>query len=272
VNYGDSYSFTLNITNGYEGTPVVKANGVTLTDSIGDSTGTYTISNITADQTITVDGVTIKMYTVTVSVTDPDRGSIQYRIDGVGTENGFITLTGGTISVPHGSTIEIRAVPDAEYAFVWDDGTGVNTTKTITNVTESTSVGGTFIPIHTITVIGNEGGSFEYRMTDGILKSDGFIPVGADGNILVSHNSTVEIRAVPNAGYEFEWNDDIDGVIGDIIDGILTITNVTVSVTAEGSFTYTQTGGGSNTTIIAAMAVIGIMIVGGLMMFLLRRD
>jgi hypothetical protein len=62
VNYNGSFSFTLSVTTGYIGTPVVKANGTTLTAIAG----VYTISGIQADQTITVDGLSLSNFTVSL--------------------------------------------------------------------------------------------------------------------------------------------------------------------------------------------------------------
>ena len=64
---GDNYSFTVTISNGYQAGAnfSVKANGVTLTAS----GGVYTIVDITANQTITVDGVEKAPATVTITGT-----------------------------------------------------------------------------------------------------------------------------------------------------------------------------------------------------------
>jgi len=50
---GGSFSFTVTVEDGYEGTPVVKAGETELTAV----DGVYTIENITADQTVTVSGI-----------------------------------------------------------------------------------------------------------------------------------------------------------------------------------------------------------------------
>ena len=62
---GDSFSFMVTVSDGYEGTPVVKANGTELTAS----NGIYTIENITTAQTVTVEGITaiVNCYTVTLT-------------------------------------------------------------------------------------------------------------------------------------------------------------------------------------------------------------
>lgn len=53
VREGRSFSFTVTVSEGYEGTPVVKANDTALTVA----EGVYTIENITADVTVTVSGI-----------------------------------------------------------------------------------------------------------------------------------------------------------------------------------------------------------------------
>jgi len=53
VKQGGSFSFTVTVAEGYEGTPVVKA-GETELIAVD---GIYTIENINADQTVTVSGI-----------------------------------------------------------------------------------------------------------------------------------------------------------------------------------------------------------------------
>lgn len=65
VQQGGSFSFTVTVNDGYEGTPVVKAGETELTAV----EGVYTIENITADQTVTVEGIT-KTVTYTVTLTE----------------------------------------------------------------------------------------------------------------------------------------------------------------------------------------------------------
>lgn len=66
VTEGGSFSFTVSVNEGYEGTPVVKANGTEITAV----NGVYTIENITAAQTVTVEGITQKVNTYTVMLTE----------------------------------------------------------------------------------------------------------------------------------------------------------------------------------------------------------
>ena len=53
VTEGGSFSFTVTVNNGYQGTPQVKVNG----SEISDVNGVYTIENITADQVVSVSGI-----------------------------------------------------------------------------------------------------------------------------------------------------------------------------------------------------------------------
>ena len=90
VTEGGSFSFTVTVNNGYEGMPVVKANDTELTAE----NGIYTIANISADQTVTVEGITIKdnMYTVAASadVTAAKGGNATVNIHVTGNSNGEI--------------------------------------------------------------------------------------------------------------------------------------------------------------------------------------
>jgi phage protein U len=65
VKKGSSFSFNVTVADGYEGTPVVKAGE---TELIAVE-GVYTIENIQADQTVTVEGIT-KIVTYTVTLTE----------------------------------------------------------------------------------------------------------------------------------------------------------------------------------------------------------
>ncbi len=89
VAYGGSYTFTFALDEAYsKSSAVVKVNDVTVT-LVG---GEYTITDIEADQTVTVTGVTINTYTVIFNAMP----------------NGYGSVSKSTISgVPHGSTVAI---------------------------------------------------------------------------------------------------------------------------------------------------------------------
>lgn len=81
VTSGSSYSFTVTILNGYKkgSSFAVKTNGASLTAS-GD---TYTISNITSDQTVTVEGVEVDTPTPTDTYTVTLQGGTGYTVTAV---------------------------------------------------------------------------------------------------------------------------------------------------------------------------------------------
>lgn len=91
VDEGGSFSFTVTVNDGYQGTPVVKANDTELTAE----NGIYTIANISADQTVTVEGIAVKNNTYTVAasadVTATKGGNASVNIHVTGNSNAEIT-------------------------------------------------------------------------------------------------------------------------------------------------------------------------------------
>lgn len=71
VKKGSSFSFNVTVADGYEGTPVVKVGETELTAV----EGVYTIENIQADQTVTIEGIT-KIVTYTVTLTEGEGHTI----------------------------------------------------------------------------------------------------------------------------------------------------------------------------------------------------
>jgi hypothetical protein len=206
--------------------------------TIADGTMTFTVHGDTP-----ISGTfTLNVYTVTV--TGGTGGAFEYRIDPAGPDAPFTHLgPGGTINVPHGSTVEIRGIPSTGYGFAWTAQTGTvinGAGMTIANVTANVSVSGTFtLNVYTVTVAGGTGGMFKYRI-DPVDSGDPFFDLGP-GGISVPHGSTVEIIGVPGTGYNFAWI----AQTGTIINGAgMTIANVTANVSVSGTFTlkvYTVT-------------------------------
>jgi len=63
ADYGSDYSFTVALTEGYDkSTPVVKVNG----EAVEVTNGTYTVQNVTDALTVTVEGVQLNTYSVTL--------------------------------------------------------------------------------------------------------------------------------------------------------------------------------------------------------------
>lgn len=105
--HGADYTFTLELNEGYsKSSPVVKANGAAL--AAAEDGKTYTIKNVTATQEITVEGVTINTYKVSIAagtgftVTGASETTVEY-----GTQAQFTiaaTNAEDTIKVFNGET------------------------------------------------------------------------------------------------------------------------------------------------------------------------
>lgn len=94
VEYGDSFSFKVTVADSHEGTLVVKVNG----EAITAVAGVYTIENITEAKEITVEGLAIKTYTVTLPA-----------------QQEVVTVTPvGSTTVEHGSDFEFTVTVPAE--------------------------------------------------------------------------------------------------------------------------------------------------------------
>lgn len=128
VEYGNSYSFTLNLLTGYEKSAGFRVLVNGSTDGITANGDVYTIASVTETITVTVEGVVLKQYDVTLPV-------------GTG-----YTLTGLT-KADHGKTYTFTLTLDADYnkskPVVTVNGntvTGDNGTYTIENVTEDLTI------------------------------------------------------------------------------------------------------------------------------------
>jgi len=150
---GSDYTFTLAIDPAYNrSSPTVTAVGMGTLTPAG---ATYTVPNVNSDIVITVSGVVRNTYTITVSGAGAG-GSFTYRIGSAD----YADVTGNTITgVPHGSTVSIKGVPNAGYAFAWSPSTGSDT-LTYT-VTSDGTVAGAFAPTG-----GNGGGGGDDKRTD----------------------------------------------------------------------------------------------------------
>ena len=221
VEHGGSYRFTVAIADGYHKGDdfAVKANGVPLT---ANDSGVYTISNITQAQTITVVGVVVKTYTVTLPA---------------GTGYTVTAQDGSSSPVEHGGSYRFTiAIADGHYAGssfavqangvpLTADGSGV---YTITDVTQSqtiTVVGvvkntyAVTLPTGTgYTVTAQDGSSSpvthggSYRFTvaiaDGYHKGDDFavkangVPLTADGGGVYTISNITQAQTVTVEGVE----------------------------------------------------------------------
>ena len=208
------------------GGPDINGHSFAWDDPTGVSGNIKTLT-VTSDET--VDGTFTPNLpgTWTVTIVGAGRGgSYYYRTSDMG---GYY-LVSGAISVPNGSDVEIKAVPSTGCSFAWDDGT-VGNTKILTNVVSDDLIIGAFTPVCAITVTGvglgsSAGGTYQYR-----IGGTGGYTTLSDGVIYAPEGSTIEIRAVLNAGCSFTW-DDLTGVSGNV----KTLT-VTSDETVSGTFT-----------------------------------
>ena len=171
VTEGGSYSFTVTVNNGYEGTPVVKVNGTELTAV----DGVYTISNITEAKTVTVEGITQKVNTYTVTLTE----GVGYTIAAAEGSSSPVTEGGSfsfTVTVNNGyeGTPVVKA-NDTEL-------TAENGVYTITNISASQTV-----TVEGITVKGN---MYTVAASDDVTASKGDT---ASVSVHVTGNSNEEI-------------------------------------------------------------------------------
>ena len=177
VEHGGSVTVTVTPEEGYTVDSVQTADGTLLTPN---ADGTYTLDNVTEDQTITV---TFQKQTYTVTVT---------------------AGTGGTASVSskevgHGDSVTVTVTPDGGYIVdsVQDNGTDVtkqveNNTYTLTNVTADHDIAVTFQKLTSYTVttskqlmdwaeeVRNGNRSLNCTLAADITLTEPWTPVGTD--------------------------------------------------------------------------------------------
>ena len=99
VNHGGTYKFEVALLAGYtQSALVVKAAGVVLAP---DEDGVYILKNVVGDKTVTVEGVTLNSYTVTLPF---------------GAEYTIATVGGNALFVPHGGELSFDVTLSEEYA------------------------------------------------------------------------------------------------------------------------------------------------------------
>lgn len=105
ITYGGSYQFTITPNDGYDA-PEVNISGIA-SDNLSISGTTYTISNITADVTVTITPKAINKYTVTLPL---EQQRIGYKIE---VKNGDVPVDG---SVDYGTKVTITLTVDEAYS------------------------------------------------------------------------------------------------------------------------------------------------------------
>ena len=211
-----NFLFTVTLDPAYSNSVIiVKANGNTLTPVAG----VYTISNITSNQVVTIEGVTINTYTIVATA-----GA-----------NGTITPS-GTTTVNHGTNQSFTITPDNNYQIstITVDGVVVTNvpTYTFTNVTANHTISVAFelIPVNQFQITATAG-------LNGTITPNGIV------NVISGNDQAFTIT--PLLGYH------IDSVLVDEVynatatsTGAFTFTNVTANHTIRAVFavnTYTIT-------------------------------
>lgn len=192
-----NFSFTVTLAPAYSNSVItVKANG----NTIVPVAGVYTISTITANQVVTIEGVLINSYTITVT-----SGS-----------NGSITPN-GVVNVNHGSNQAFTITPDANYQISTITVDGVVVTNvpvyTFTNVTANHTIAVTFelIPANQFQITASAG-------SNGTISPNGIV------NVISGNNQTFTIT--PALGFH--------------IDSVLVNEIYDASATTSGSYTFTN--------------------------------
>ena len=271
VTEGGRFSFTVTVNNGYEGTPVVKANDTELTAE----NGIYTIANITADQTVTVEGITIKdnMYTVAAAadVTANKGGNASVDIHVTGNSNEKIAGYNDydiTLSYDPDALTYVSAAAAHSGAEITHDaasGTirviGHGEAKRYTDAAVTLNFTAKASGSHTVTItsakIDNSGNAITLDAPEAAV-SDKDTAVKVAYPVTLPENFTGELSILPGGDYQFtapnEYYDitvTVDGVeVAPEIDGLVyTLQGVTgeVVITAVGK-TYEVTKNGDHVT------------------------
>lgn len=267
---GGSFSFTVTVSNGYEGSPVVKVNGTEL----AAENGIYTIANIDADQTVTVEGITLKdnMYTVEASadVTASKGGEAVVSVKVTGNSNEEITAYNDydvTVSYDPAALTYVSAAAAHDSAEITEN----NGTIRIVGHGESMQFSD---PVATLTFTAAESGNHDVTVTSAKIDNSGnaitqnapeaavsdqttVVRVGYP--VVLPENFTGESTVLPGDDYTFTAPSeqyDITVTVGGesvtpSVEGLVyTISGVDgdVVITAVGK-TYQVTKKGSNVTI-----------------------
>ena len=186
VTHGENYSFVLVISDKYDSANLaVKANGMALT--VGEDGKTYTVENVTAALEITVEGIDIKKYNVTLA-------------EGAGfTLNGATTVEHGanytfTLTVSEGYTDSTPVVKANGVVLLAVDGK-----YTVENVTEDINVTVENVNINTYSVSVTDGAGFtatpaSLTVNYGANAEFTIVPVNADDQLRVYNGETLVMQ------------------------------------------------------------------------------
>lgn len=193
IKHNKSFSFKVTLNEGYTASSiVVSANNKELSadeGSFGDNTKQYTISNITADQTITISGVTKNVY------------SVEYASVGKGYT---LTTTDPTSLVSHGTKLKFTLTLKDGYKA--DSTPTVNATGASVEDVQITKQSDTVYSV-TVTVKNNitaltVGGITEKKYKVEFESETGFIVSNENGEREnIAHGATYSFKVCAKSGY-----------------------------------------------------------------------
>lgn len=271
VTEGGSFSFTVTVNNGYEGTPVVKANDTELTAE----NGIYTITNISASQTVTVEGIAVKGNTYTVAAsadvtaTKGDTASVSVHVTGNSNEEitGYndydVTVSYDAAALTYVSAAAAHSgaeiIPDAESGKIRVIGHGEakNFADAVVTLNFTANVSGSHDVTITTAKIDNSGNAIALDAPEAAF-SDKTTAVKVAYPVTLPENFTGDASVLPGGDYQFtapnEYYDitvTVDGeVVTPEVDGLVyTLRAVSgdVVITAVGK-TYDVTRNGDHVT------------------------
>ncbi len=230
INEGTNATIIFTPDNGYR-IASVKVNNTDVTSKVQNNQ--YTVSNITANTTVSVSFEAIPQTTYTLSITASGYGSATY--NGTSARNQTRTFT-----VNEGSSATISFSPDNGYRIASvkvnnADVTGASVTSnryTISNINANTTVSVTFEAIppttHSLSIKVSGNGYVLYNDTYFRNKTNYYT---------VSHGSSETIAINPDVGYRLS-NMKVNNkdVTSNVMDNSYTITNITADTNVEVTF------------------------------------
>ena len=224
VNAGSSATITFTPDNGYR-IKNVKVNNTT----VSVSNNQYTVSNINANTTVSVEFEAIPPTTYTLSITASGNGSVSY---------------GGTTIRSKTSSFTLNAGSSATIAFSPDNGYQIKNVKvnnstvtvsdnqyTISSINANTTVSVEFeaIPVtYTLSITASGNGSASYDGTTIRSKTSSFT---------VNEGTTVKISITPDNGYRIKSVKENNTVVTSYVsNGIYTINSLSRNTTVEVEF------------------------------------
>ena len=238
VNEGTSATVTFAPDAGYR-IASVKLNNTDVTASVANNS--YTISNITANTTLTVAFEAIPPTTYTFTISAVGNGTVTYDGNAVKGKTSSFTVVEGTNVVVTFTADEGYRLKSVKLGNTDVTSSVVNNQYTISNIKANTSLEVTFeaIPTYSLNILATGNGKVGYDGTNIRNQSQSFT---------VKEGGSAILTFTPDNGYRVaNVKKNNTDVTGQISDGKLTINNITSNTSVEVTFeaipptTYTLT-------------------------------